>query len=210
VEDEALRPRLWLLDAKDLCFENGITDRRLAEISQNHARYIDRTGEDPSSTTLEATGDGLSYHVIDGNRLAAFAPDVVEFYKTTLRQAIGRTMAMNIRAQAELRGALSLNRLDNASRYEQHVDESTFTAILYLSSFEIDSGGELVFDRTDSAPAVRITPMPYCLLVCAATDWPHKVTRLPVGKERLCLVMNYWAEGASQARPEGLDEYLYG
>lgn len=207
-----MRRTLGVVSVKAECERFGLTPKSVASALHEYGIDIDRSRSDSlPSTTLEDTGSGLRYRVIDGHRLERYLPEVIELYRTALLEIVQSITGESLVPQDHLRGAISLNEIGGlGERYERHVDDSSFTSVLYFDTRSVSDGGALELESADPPSLLRIFPVEYLMAVFTGQDWAHAVSPNLSSRPRLCLVANYWLSGVPQDRPEGLDDYLYG
>lgn len=203
---------LCVASARHICIEAGVDSLYVQDVIRDFGRDIDRTGATSvSDTTLEATGDGLRYRVVDGDRLRRHAPRVADLYGGALLREVAQLTRSEVVTQQDTRGALSLNELPpDDGRYERHLDDSSFTAIVYFTTRQANEGGALELEGPAEPQLIRIVPVEYLLVVFTGTAWPHQVSQTQSLQPRRCLVANYWFAEVPQIRPTSLDSYLYG
>lgn len=203
---------LGIVSLRAECERAGLTSEFAAEGLSQYGVDIDRSTSDAlPSTTLEESGSGLRYRVVDGCRLERHLPEFTDFYRTVLLDVARSMVGEDLVLQDKLRGALSLNEIKGGGgRYERHVDDSSYTAVLYFETRTISDGCALEFESEGSPGTLRIFPVEYLLAVFTGRDWTHAVSPNLSSSPRRCLVANYWLAGTPQDRPEDLDDYLYG
>jgi hypothetical protein len=163
------------------------------------ARYFSSWRElDGSSVTSRERDFGVhgacSAGIVTGDVVAEELPWLDNLYRTTILDAV--------------------NSIDPGGRYEWHVDSNPLTALLFVTTHEPDSGGELVFrpdPRFDSAASWEhvVTPVSGDLLVFDAREAAHGVMPLGGAQTRITVPMNYYLTGDAAVRPADLDGYLY-
>jgi hypothetical protein len=190
----------------------GLRPDELVGLSQRFARRVELSGSS-TAVTLEDGSEALEYYVLDGLELSVRCALLVEWYRDSLPTLASEVSGINVVPQESLRGAITLNRMEpGRSRYELHVDEARLTAVVYLTTHGPEDGGELTIYDGPRRTARRVTVWPTAgqLLLFDGRGRAHEIARVQGHVPRVSIVMNLWEESETQARPDGLDDYLYG
>lgn len=98
---------------------------------------------------------------------------------------------------------VNVNVLDGSnSRYELHLDSNPLTGVLFFTSHDEKSGGQLVFERDGRRATVN--PRAGWFLLFDAREIPHSVTPVNGRRARISAPMNYYFEDDEIERPEAL------
>jgi hypothetical protein len=183
------------------------------------ARYFSSWRElDGSSVTSRERDFGVhgaySAGIVTGDVVAEELPWLDNLYRTTILDAVNELGLGRYTTATDVRAAVNINSIDPGGRYEWHVDSNPLTALLFVTTHEPDSGGELVFrpdPRFDSAASWEhvVTPVSGDLLVFDAREAAHGVMPLGGAQTRITVPMNYYLTGDAAVRPADLDGYLY-
>jgi hypothetical protein len=157
-----------------------------------------------------SAGSGLAYSVVSGERIEADAPLLFELYTSDdlLQWVRDVTECSTVSRSPHLRSAINLNCLTQpGEQYPRHRDAVPYTALLFLSDVDEAAGGAFVIQSLERGP-VSVQPALGCFVLMDGSRCEHGVAPLRQPALRLTLPMVFPATDV--ARPEGLDEYLYG
>jgi hypothetical protein len=198
-------------------------------ISENTIRFaFELAGNVPSvtlrgnhTTSRESQPVELESSIVTETQLRVSIPEFVDnLYRGTILEIV-RTLK-NHTAYPASSGShgVVLNYQKEGWRSECHVDSNPIAALLYLSSHDRDTGGELIvsnkgdvrgIDAVNSDCSV-IQPKKGLLVIFDGRHHTHYVNKIVTGhKARLVLAMNYYTDECPfSSRPTGLDEHLEG
>lgn len=155
-------------------------------------------------------GHGLMYRVVTGDRIQSEAPMLYELYWSPclIEWVRAITNCPDLAPSSQVRSGLNINCLMNeGDGYPMHRDATPYTALLFLTSLDAACGGEFLI-RSARGARVTIRPMVGQFLLMDGARCAHGVA--PLRRDALRLTMPMVYPAAAVARPEGLDEYLYG
>jgi hypothetical protein len=155
-------------------------------------------------------GHRLSYRVVTGNDIKAYAPLLFNIYTQheMLSWVRELTHRSSLAPSPHLRSAININCLHTAGQqYPWHRDAIPYTALLFMSTVPRDAGGTFLIRAADGG-LVTIDPRAGVLVFMDGERCPHAVSQLHESRARLTVPMVYPAVDVT--RPAGLDEYLYG
>lgn len=189
----------------------------VAEMRRTARELVTRAGKD-----IRHSNDGhvLSYRVVTGEVIREKFPELFSFYQAPevrewIRDVIG---ADGVHLSKNLRSAVNINCMRETGHiYRWHFDAVRYTAILFLTTSAPADGGALEMairdvDRNELLPLkgaeFSIVPQAGTLLLMDGTRCLHRAAPLLRDTLRLTVPMVYPVI-ADDARPEGLDDYLY-
>lgn len=180
----------------------------MVEAAHQHARAAELRGD--VSTSLELPETRLSYRLLDGEQVHHHLPDLERLYREDIFELAERMSGLSLRSSPDERNGVNINVLEGqASRYEWHVDSNPITGLLALTDSDGRSGGRLLFGSEPSTQ-VQLSLRAGQLLLFDAREAAHAVEPLLDNLTRVTAPMNFFVEGESVVRPEGLDDSLYG
>lgn len=172
------------------------------------AEHVARDAAIPIDRRPEGTG--LVYRVVSGDRIRSAAPPLFELYRSPqlLQWIAAVTGCDRVSVSPHIRSAVNVNCLTRAGeQYPEHRDAMPYTALLFLSDLDDAAGGEFLIQSVGGRRAA-IRPTRGHLVVMDGARCPHAVA--PLRRDALRLTMPMVFPAISAARPDGLDEYLYG
>lgn len=180
---------------------------QIISVAEQHAQYTQLDGR--SSTSREPEGiEPVEVFVVMGNIIQAALPWLYKLYQNELRDLASQAAGQLVYPSIDLPSAININVLrGKGSRYEWHVDSNPLTGILYVTTHDVDQGGELVFRCPTEQMIVH--PREGIFIAFDARELPHTVMPLKTNSIRISVPMNYYDSPESQIRPSDLDEYLY-
>lgn len=191
-------PDDWIRDVETLAAERGT--------------QVKTQGRGPGSLESDETA-GLDYRVVTGSTIHEHAPWLWNWYTgepmvNLMTALVGEEVAA---ASWAVESAININHLSGAdARYELHVDGQPYSAVMMLTECDSVSGGRLLLGS--DADLVKVDTKPGMLVVFDGSVIPHAVEpmRRPTPPVRISIPMVYTPVRLANARPKGLDSYLYG
>jgi hypothetical protein len=158
-------------------------------------------------TVSRGSGQGrLTYSVVTGDHIRSQSPALFRLYGSMLRWVQSVT-GESVSLSAHIRSAININCLDRSGhRYPWHKDAVPYTALLFLTSVSEAEGGALLV-QSAVGETVAIQPTRGLLVLLDGARCPHAVAELRCDVSRISVPMVFPA--SCQARPDGLDEFLY-
>jgi hypothetical protein len=203
VEDARLRFRRdgHILVEHSLMPSAAISTARLAEAAvRSSARRIDHRDE----------GSRLAYSVVTGDHIMRDAPLLFSLYTSpTLLTWVRRvTDCPSVARSPETRSAININCLTRrGEEYPLHLDAVPYTAVLFLSDVEAHAGGHFVIHSLRGG-VFEIQPTLGHLVLMDGAACRHGV--MPLRRDAWRLTMPMVFPARHTARPDGLDDFLYG
>ena len=156
-----------------------------------------------------ASATGMTYGVVTGDLIAEHLPWLTRFYKIHLAKFLSNTMARPVAPCQNDRYGININVVNGLhGRYEWHVDPSPLAAILFATTHDIGTGGELALRSADQL--TRIHPRPGLIAIFEGGTIEHAVLPLATNTTRISIPMLYYDNTEVQPFPQELDDYLYG
>jgi 2OG-Fe(II) oxygenase superfamily len=183
---------------------------------------VARTLIPTSVTSREETPDvRIAVLTVGGRTVIREAAWLYHLYRNQFRDLASRAVGEYVTCADDPRYGVVLNvQRGSRMRYECHVDSNPLEGLLYVTTHEPGSGGELVVSRNPSAHSVNeievdsdvVYPLAGRLVFFDARDRPHYVRPLndPCGV-RVVVAMNFYTEDSTESdRPADLNRHLFG
>lgn len=186
------------------------TWQRQALAVMKHARTI----------TRYSAGSDLIYHVVTGDAIRIYWPELYAFYRDQntvawVREVTGRP---GICPSKHVVSGVNLNILDSSEAvYRWHFDAVPYTILIYLTGTMPEDGGALEFvpgckrheiPDLSVAEIVRHFPRAGTIVLMDGTRCYHRVAPMLRPVLRLSIPLVY-SDTEAELRPAGLDSYLY-
>lgn len=204
---------------KIICFRADLPRARKSFLAARHAILEDVCDVAPHRAEAAALvaragipvarGDGLVYRVVPGDALRGSR--IAALYTSrALRRIVSAITGVRIYLSPHERSALNVNRLgEPGDRYRMHFDAHPHSALLFLTDARADDGGDLLLRPPGDGQEIAVPPRAGTLIVFDGTRVEHGVAPILRSCERLSVPMVFPDE-PNLARPEHLDDYLYG
>jgi hypothetical protein len=177
----------------------------------------------PRSVTSREAPDvvGLPVATVGGESLRQYAPWLFSLYEHEFRDLAQALSSEHIVTASRDRIAVNLNvQRGNSMRYEAHVDSNPLEGLLYVTTHQPGTGGELVVAQTLEARCIQdieasaaiVYPTAGHLVFFDARRHSHYVRPLvDENSIRVVAVMNFYTLSCPEsARPPDLDRHLFG
>lgn len=144
----------------------------------------------------------------DGELVTKFLPWLQKLYVNQLLDWSSEVFKKQLYPAIDIRSSININCLQGlGARYEWHVDTNPATGVLYCTTTNNETGGELIFSREGKECVVYTVVGDF--LAFDARQIPHRVAPLKVDSDRISVPMNFYTSQEDQYRPSDLDSYLY-
>jgi hypothetical protein len=184
------------------------------------SNYVKKDIIPTSITSRESSAElVLPCEVVGGKKIRQGLPWLFDLYTGQFLDLARRFTSEEIKIARDDRYAINLNVQRGLSmRYECHVDSNPVEGLLYVTTHQRGSGGELVVSNDLNArgpeeidtDSIRIYPRSGRLLFFDARFHPHYVTPLVCENDvRIVVAMNYYTPSCTEDdRPTDLNKHL--
>jgi hypothetical protein len=176
-------------------------------------RIFDR----PSVTTREVYSGQTVAITVNGLDLLQICPWIFDLYEGEFRRLASEHAGVEAVVATDPLYAVNLNiQVGTIMHYECHVDSNPIQAVLGVSEFASEAGGESVFGASSIEDALTegsySRPIAGHIVYFDARDVPHFVKPLQAPDSlRVVAAFNYYTSDDSESgRPPDLSEHLYG
>lgn len=195
---------------------------QIKTIIQEYAR---KTALDAnSSIAREGTGNTpeLTVFVIDGKTVMEKLPWLYDLYRDVFRGLAEKSFGEPVHAaQNPLHSVTIFVQRGSQSRFLSHVDSNPIAGLLYVTTHEEGSGGELVISNSEESSgekivgpdqierdSTKILPRRGKLIFFDGRRNPHFVKPLKSdNEERIVIAMNYYTDNCpEEQRPSDVDK----
>jgi len=173
-----------------------------------------------SVTSREKKITPLPFAVVSGNKIRKEQSWLFDYYNKLFKDCAQTCFEEEVLTAKNDKYAINLNVKGRGMRYEAHVDSNPIEVLLYVTTHEKGTGGELVVTPNSSALGLKeinktcevIYPKSGKLLVFDFRKFPHYVRPITeYNKFRVAVAMNYYTKYCTEEmRPADLDSHLYG
>jgi hypothetical protein len=195
-------------------------DSTIRQFAREH--QVERLLTSTSVTSRELSKEvKIPVSTVGGREIRGGLPWLFKLYHGAFRE-LGQThVAARLATASDDRYAINLNvQSGSNNRYECHVDSNPLQGLMYVTTHEPGSGGELVIslDPTAVGPeqiekaCIRIYPKSGMLIFFDGRLMPHFVTPLKdTADVRIAVAMNFYTPTCPEgARPKDLNTHLFG
>lgn len=184
-------------------------DEQILTLSRASGRRV--VQEEPSSVTdTNKPPVALRYYVVTGEVIASELTWLMEAYHGRWLELAEEVAGEPVCVSDSLADAVNISRTEDChDAMDWHRDSNPLTGLLYVTSHpyrEGTSGGETRVDI--GGIEMSIHPERGVLLMYDASRTSHCSAPPGRGITRVSVPMNYYIQGRSYTRPEGLDDFL--